>query len=203
MSTSTLDFYFDYSSPYAYLASTQIDTLAADIGRSVRWHPILLGPMFQTMGSAPLVQIPLKGDYALRDFARTARIFDIAYATPDPFPISTVAAARATLAVRRHDMGQAAEFAKRLFAAYFVDGRDLREPEVILDVASRAGIDRDALAAAMVSDDIKAELKRDVEQAIQRGVFGSPFVFVDDEPFWGFDRFPHIRRWAAMPAHSR
>lgn len=195
--TSPLDFYFDYSSPYGYLASTQIDALATDIGRTVNWRPILLGPMFQAMGSAPLVQIPLKGEYSLHDFVRTAGLFDIPYATPESFPISTVAAARATLFLRRQDMALAADFAKRLFSAYFAQGKDIREAPVILEIAAQAGADADTLASGMASDDIKNELKKDVADAMARGVFGSPFVFIDDEPFWGFDRFPHIRMWAS------
>src|SRR3546814_6861230 len=95
--SANFDFYFDFSSPYGYLASTQIEALAAEFGRQVDWHPILLGPMFKTMGSAPLTEIPLKGEYAKHDFERSARLFDIPYSQPETFPISTVAAARAML----------------------------------------------------------------------------------------------------------
>lgn len=199
--TKPLDFYFDFSSPYGYIASTQIDALAADLGRSVNWHPILLGPMFQAMGSLPLVQVPLKGEYALHDFERTARLFDIPYATPEPFPISTVAAARATLFLHRQDTALGADFAKRIFGAYFAQGKDIRELSVILEAAAQAGADSDALAAGMASDDIKNELKENVADAMSRGVFGSPFVIMDDEPFWGFDRFPHIKMWAKKRQH--
>ncbi|MFT0546575.1 2-hydroxychromene-2-carboxylate isomerase [Allopusillimonas ginsengisoli] len=200
--TTPLEFYFDFSSPYGYLASTQIDSLAAELGRGVSWHPILLGPMFQAMGSVPLVQVPLKGKYALHDFERTARLFNIPYATPEAFPISTVAAARATLFLLRHDKALGADFAKRIFTAYFAQGKDIRELPVILETAAQAGADSDALAAGMAGDDIKNELKKNVADAMARGVFGSPFVIIDDEPFWGFDRFPHIKMWAKSHHHA-
>ncbi|KAA0910606.1 2-hydroxychromene-2-carboxylate isomerase [Pusillimonas sp. ANT_WB101] len=195
--TKHLDFYFDFSSPYGYLASTQIEALAAELGRSVNWRPILLGPMFQAMGSVPLIQVPLKGEYALHDFARTASLFDIPYATPESFPISTLAAARATVFLRGQSMELAADFAKRIFSAYFAQGKDIREGPVVLDVAAQAGADVEAVAAGMASDSIKTELKQDVADAMARGVFGSPFVIMDNEAFWGFDRFPHIKMWAA------
>ncbi len=193
----TLDFYFDFSSPYGYMASTQIDDLAHELGRTVNWYPILLGPMFKTMGSAPLVDIPLKGQYARHDFARTAQLFDIPYTTPSPFPIATVAAARATIAVReQHGMQQAGELAKALLKTYFAQGNDISQWPAIHDTASALGLDAEQIQSATQTDAIKNQLKTDVDQAMQRGVFGSPFVWIDGEGFWGFDRLPHVKMWA-------
>src|SRR3546814_15725596 len=92
--TDHVDFYFEFSSPYGYFASTQIEALAAEFQRQVRWHPILLGPMFQATGSAPLVDVPVKGQYSLHDMKRTAKLFNIPFKQPDPFPNGTVSAAR-------------------------------------------------------------------------------------------------------------
>ncbi|MFA5664064.1 2-hydroxychromene-2-carboxylate isomerase [Castellaniella sp.] len=195
-----LDFYFDFSSPYAYLASTRIEALGQELGRDVVWRPILLGPMFQAMGSGPLVDIPLKGAYAERDFARSAQLFDIPYQRPDPFPIATVGAARATLFLRAQGGNLAAAFAHRVFDAYYVQGQDIRDAAILRAQAQAIGFDPAALEQGMADPAIKAALKQDVADAMGRGVFGSPFVFVDDEPFWGFDRFDHIRRWAARQA---
>jgi 2-hydroxychromene-2-carboxylate isomerase len=194
---SPIEFYFDFSSPYGYFASTQIDALAADLGRTVVWRPILLGPMFKAMGSAPLTEIPLKGRYSRHDFERTASLFDITFKQPDPFPIGTVAAARAILVLQQQgDHDKAAALCKRLFKAFFAEGRDIGKAESVLKEAGALGIDAEALSAGMARDDIKAALKSQVEDAMARGVFGSPFLFVDGEPFWGFDRFDYIRRWA-------
>jgi 2-hydroxychromene-2-carboxylate isomerase len=197
---NSIEFYFDFSSPYGYFASTRIDTLAADLGRTVQWRPILLGPMFKAMGSAPLTEIPLKGQYARHDFQRTARLFDIPYDQPDPFPIGTVAAARATLYLQQQgDHDNAVALAKRLFKAYFAERRDISKADTVLQEAGALGIDSNALSAGMGREETKALLKNQVEAAMARGVFGSPFLFVDDEPFWGFDRFDHIRKWAKRP----
>lgn len=192
-----LDFYFDFSSPYAYLASTQIEDLATDLGRIVNWYPILLGPMFKAMDSVPLVSIPLKGDYARHDFARSAQLFGIDYAHPQEFPIATVAAARCTWFLQDQGMALASKFAREVFAAYFARGLDIRDTTVLADIADGIGADSQAMLAGIQTDAIKDKLKNAVTQAMERGVFGSPFIFIDNEGFWGFDRLPHIRMWAA------
>ncbi|MFW7343738.1 2-hydroxychromene-2-carboxylate isomerase [Pollutimonas sp. H1-120] len=193
--TKNFDFYFDFSSPYGYLASTQIEALAAEFGRQVNWHPILLGPLFKTMGSAPLTDIPLKGKYALHDFERSARLFGIPYSQPKDFPIGTVAAARAVLYLQRSAPEKAVDFIKRLYRAYFVEGRNIGESETMLALAAEEGIDTAELANGIAQEETKNLLKKAVSDAMERGVFGSPFVFADGEPFWGFDRFDHIRKW--------
>ncbi len=193
--TANFDFYFDFSSPYGYLASTQIEALAAEFDRRVDWHPILLGPLFKAMGSAPLTEIPLKGKYALHDFERSARLSGIPYSQPKEFPIGTVAAARAVLYLQRDTPEKAVEFAKRLYRGYFAEGRNISEPDTVLALAAEEGIDAAELANGIAQEETKNLLKKAVSDAMERGVFGSPFVFVDGEPFWGFDRFDHIRKW--------
>lgn len=195
--TAPIEFYFEFSSPYGYFASTQVEKLAVEFGRSVNWHPILLGPMFKAMGSQPLTDIPLKGDYARRDFARTAALFDIPYDQPDPFPIATVSAARAVLYVRQHDQQKSVELTKRLYAAYFSEQQNISGTDVVLAIADSIGLNVQDLAEGIGQDSTKAMLRDEVDTAMQRGVFGSPFLIVDGEPFWGFDRFDHIRRWLA------
>jgi 2-hydroxychromene-2-carboxylate isomerase len=193
--TANFDFYFDFSSPYGYLASTQIEALAAEFDRQVNWHPILLGPMFKAMGSAPLSEIPLKGKYSLHDFERSARLFGIPYAQPNEFPIGTVAAARAVLYLQQSAPEEAVDFAKRIYRAYFAEGRDIGKPDTVLALAEEAGLDAPDLSRGMAQEATKDQLKKSVADALARGIFGSPFIIVDGEPFWGFDRFDHIRRW--------
>lgn len=190
-----LDFYFEYSSPYGYFASTRIQELADRLNRKVHWHPILLGPMFKLMGSAPLVDIPLKGAYARHDFQRTAQLFAIPYQQPEPFPIATVSAARATLYVREQQPRLLPAFVKNMYAAYFAEGRAINETDVVLQIATETGLNAQEIGQALANDAIKAKLKTEVDQALERGVFGSPFVLIGNEPFWGFDRFDHIERW--------
>lgn len=191
--SSAIDFYFDFSSPYGYFGSTRIDELAAKYGRTVNWHPVLLGVVFRNTGCAPLTQVPLKGDYSWLDFARTARFHGIDYNRPDPFPIPTQHAARAMLWLQANQgAAVAVAFAKAIYRAYFVDGRNIAEPAQVHHVAQSLGLDAEALEAGATSAAVKEQLKADIESAIGKGVFGSPFLLADGEPFWGFDRFDQL-----------
>jgi len=193
-----LRFHFDFSSPYGYLASERIESLAGRHDRAVDWRPMLLGAAFKVAGTQPLTSIPLKGDYARRDMPRTARFHGIPFAMPAKFPIATQAPARIVLWQHGIDPGGCAPLVHALYRAYFVAGRDISDPDVAADVAAEAGANREGARAAIDDAQIKDALRRDVEAAIAEGVFGSPFVFVDGEPFWGFDRFEQIERWLAQ-----
>jgi 2-hydroxychromene-2-carboxylate isomerase len=190
-----IDFYFDFSSPYGYLASTRIDALAAKYGREVRWRPILLGAAFKVTGLPPLPTVPLKGEYSKHDFLRSARFHGVAYKHPSVFPIATQAPARAVCWLGAEDPAKAKKLAAALYEAYFVRDVNISNPSDTIAVAVTLGVDGAALAAALNDQAVKDKLRVEVEQSIARGVFGSPFVFVDDEPFWGMDRFDQIERW--------
>ena len=194
---SPLDFYFDYSSPYGYLAAMKIDDLAAKYGRSVNWKPILLGAVFKVTGAQPLPTLPLKGDYAKRDIARSARFYDIPIKFPSKFPIASQAPSRAFYWVNDRDPALARKLAKTLYRAYFVDDRDISSPEVTADIAATLGLKRDEVLAALNDPAIKDRLKNEVDAAIKLGVFGSPYIVADGEPFWGMDRLDQLERWLA------
>lgn len=191
--TAPIDFYFDFSSPYGYFGAMRIEELAARHGREVNWHPVLLGVVFKTTGGAPLPTIPIKGEYSLHDFARSARFYGIPYRQPAVFPIASQAAARAVLWARTEaGAAKAVELAKTLYRAYFVDGVNISEAAEVARVASALGFDPAALTEAINSPAVKDGLRAEVEQAMQRGVFGSPFMIVDGELFWGVDRFEQL-----------
>ena len=191
-------FYFDFSSPYGFMASQRIEALAARHGRTVDWRPMLLGIAFKQTGGAPLTEIPLKGDYSKRDFQRIARFHGIeGFHFPSRFPIPTQAAGRIVTWVKREQPQAVPAVAKALYRAYFVADRDISDPEIAADAAADAGIDRAAARRAIDDAAVKDAFRREVDSAIAQGVFGSPFVIVDGEPFWGFDRFDQIERWLA------
>lgn len=193
---SSIDFYFDFSSPYSYLASTRIDALASELGRTVSWRPILLGPIFKQIGTTPLIEIPSKGAYMLRDLERTAQLFGIAYLSPSPFPIATVKAARAMLWVEKNSgEAQARDFAHRTFRAYFTEQKNISDLEIVLGILSQTGLDPKRAAHEIEQENIKVALKDQTADAMARGVFGAPFMFIDDEPFWGFDHLDHLEKW--------
>jgi 2-hydroxychromene-2-carboxylate isomerase len=186
-----LDFYFDFSSPYGYLASHKIDALAARYGRGVTWRPMLLGAAFKASGVQPLVHVPLKGEYSKRDFLRSARFYEVPFRAPEPFPISTLHACRAFYAAAED---KRVPLAKALFKAYFVDNVNIGEADNVLKIAATLGLKPDLNDQAL-----KDKTRAEVDAAVARGVFGSPYIVVDGEPFWGMDRFDQLERWLKEP----
>ena len=189
--SAPIDFYFDFSSPYGYLAANKIEALAAKHGRTVKWRAMLLGVAFKATGSGPLPSIPLKGDYAKRDFLRSARFHGVPFRLPEPFPVSTVAACRAFYGSSEEKQ---VLLAKALYRAYFVDNVNIGEVDNVLKVAASAGCKADINDQA-----VKDRTRAEVDAALARGVFGSPYIIVDGEPFWGMDRFDQLERWLREP----
>jgi 2-hydroxychromene-2-carboxylate isomerase len=195
--SAAIDFYFDFSSPYGFLASQKIEALARQYGRAIDWHPVLLGVIFKETAMAPLTMIPLKGEYSKRDFARSARFHGVEFRMPSKFPIASQAAARIVLWLKGRDPALAVRVAKALYRAYFLSDVDISDPEQAIAVAAKEGVDASEVRVAIGEPAVKDLLKHEVERAIARGVFGSPFIIVDGEPFWGVDRFDQVERWLA------
>ena len=193
-----IDFYFDFSSPYGFMASEKIEALATAHGRAVQWCPVLLGVVFKQTGAAPLTQIPLKGDYSRRDMARSAKYHGIAgFRMPSKFPIPSQAAARIVLWARLQDAALAGRIVHALYRAYFVEDIDISDPDNAISIAAKCGMEPAVARAAIDDPAIKDALRRGNEEAIAKGVFGSPYVVVDGEPFWGMDRLDQVQRWLA------
>jgi len=193
-----IEFWFDFSSPYSYLASEKIEELAARHGRGVAYKPTLLGVIFRTTGGVPLTElVPPKATYFAHDFERSARYAGVPFRHPSVFPIPTVNAARAFLWLQAQDEARAARFLHAAFRAYFAQDRNLAEPEVLAALAGEVGTDAAALARGMQEPAVKDRLKSLVDESIARGVFGAPTIFVDGEMFWGHDRLPQVERWLA------
>jgi 2-hydroxychromene-2-carboxylate isomerase len=189
-----IDFYFDFSSPYGYLAAELIESVAAKHLRQVAWHPVLLGVVFKATGGRPLTEIPVKGEYSKHDFARSARYYGVPYRMPDRFPLATQNAARGFLWLHDRDAAVAKRFAQAIFRAYFVENRDVSDLQTLLGIAETLGV-AEGLEQAVADPVLKDRLRANNAAAQARGVFGSPFFFVDGEPFWGVDRLPQIERW--------
>jgi 2-hydroxychromene-2-carboxylate isomerase len=192
-----LEFYFDFYSPYGYLASTRIDELAKNHGRAVIWRPFLVGATFALTGTRPLLDIPLLGDYSLHDMRRCARDQRVPFQLPENFPKAALAPSRAFYWLVDEQPETAKALARAVYHATFGEGRDGTDAHLVAELAVPLGVDREALLAAIQSPEVKARLKQETETAIERGVFGSPYIFVDDEPFWGNDRLEQIDRWLA------
>jgi 2-hydroxychromene-2-carboxylate isomerase len=194
-----IDFYFDFTSPYGYLGAQLIEPLAARHGRTVAWRPYLLGAAFKLSGMRPPLEMPLRGEYSIRDFQRSARFHGIPYRQPSVFPVPAVAATRAFYWAAAQDANEAVALAKAIYRAYFTEDVNIAEAENVVKIAAASGFPAQAVRAALNDPAIKDRTRAEVDGAIAKGAFGSPYVVVDGEPFWGVDRFDQLERWLRKP----
>ena len=191
-----IEFYFDLISPFGYLASTQIEALAARYGRSVDWKPVLLGiTVLKVMGLPPLTQTPLKKDYIRHDAPRMAQLLGVPFRPHGLTQVNSLAASRAFLWLKARDADLAVRLAKRVYARLWVRGEDITSADSVCDEGEALGVDRGALLAAIESQEMKTGLKEAVDAAIAKGVFGVPLFIVDGEPIWGVDRLWMLEHW--------
>ena len=196
-----IDFYFDFSSPYSYIASEWVQAVAARHSRAVQWHAILLGATFQAAELKSPVSYPLKREYSLRDFARSARFAGVPFEMPGKFPIPTQNAARIFWWL--HDTAspeQAVAWAHAGLRAYFTRAVDLSDIAALRALLKESAIDAAAAEAAYTNPLWKDRLKRENDLAIANGVFGAPYFIVDGEPFWGNDRRQQLEAWLSGQA---
>ena len=195
---SPIDFYFDFISPYGYLGATQVERIAAKHGRTVAWHPFLLGiTVMKVMGLKPVMQVPLKGDYVRHDKPRMARLLGVPLAQPDMTNANSIAASRAFYWLHDRDPALAVAFAKRVLHRLWVEARDITAPESVAEEAVALGVDRAELLATLGSETVKDRLRDEVDAAIARGIFGSPTFVADGEAIWGVDRLWMLEHWLA------
>jgi 2-hydroxychromene-2-carboxylate isomerase len=194
---AVIDFYFEFASPYGYLASLRIDAIAAAYEREVAWRPIMLGAALKVTGGGPNMSLPLKGPYLLHDAPRFARLLDVPFKLPPAMPMNSLAASRAYWWLHAQDLDMAKGFAQAVYHAHWGEGRDMSAPEQVAEVGETLGLPRAELIAGVQDPAIKARLKEETDHSLERGVFGSPFIFIDGEPFWGADRLDQVERWLA------
>jgi 2-hydroxychromene-2-carboxylate isomerase len=194
-----IDFYFDFISPFGYFASLRIDELARRYGRGVQWTSMLVGvSVLKVMGMPPVAGLPLKGRYVVNDAKRYARQHRVAFERPDPYPTSRpVEAGRAFAWAKEIDPAAARRLAALIFHSYFVRCLDIAEDSVLSKCVSDAGLSWCAFEAARTEGAPAGLLRRNVDESIQRGVFGSPFFIVDGEPFFGLEKLPLVDEWLA------
>ena len=195
MAGALIEFYFDFSSPYGYLGAQRIETVAAEFGRTVLWRPVLLGVIFKVTGQSPLVSQTMRGPYAARDMARSARKLGVKFALPEAFPFSSVYPCRIFYWLDGRAPEDAKAYARAVYDAAFAGNNPPAEPEAAVELAAGLGHDRAGVLAGMQDGAIKERLRTEVQQAMDKGVFGSPFFIVDGEPFWGNDRLGEVREW--------
>ena len=189
----TVDFYFDFGSPAAYLAYTQLPALCAETGASVVWKPMLLGGVFQATGNHSPVTIPAKGKYMFKDFARFARRYGVVLNTNPFFPINTLTLMRAAVGLQMRGDSRFGDYVAAMFQAISVDSQNMNDPATVGTVLQAAGFDAAAMLALASEQAVKDQLKAATQEAVERGIFGAPTFFVGDSMFWGQDRLDFVR----------
>jgi 2-hydroxychromene-2-carboxylate isomerase len=186
----SVEIYFDLSSPYSYLASTQIDAVAARHGATVVWKPMVLHAVFKATGNTMPASIAAKATYMFADLQRWSKQYDVPFKFTSRFPVNAIKAMR--LCIAGEPDGKAGAVAKAAFRALWVDDRDLNAEAELRAIAGEAGIDPDKAVAAIESPEVKERLRTYTDEAAKRGVFGAPAIFVGDQLFWGNDRLHHV-----------
>ena len=184
--TKTVDFFYDFASPYSYLAATQIDAVCERQGAVARWRPFLLGAVFKETDNHSPVTIPAKAKYLPLDLEDWAKHYGIEMTMPAEFPINSVRANRAALVAEQH--GLVKEFSRALYEAYWVRGRNASDPEVIAESAERVGLEPANVLAGVERPEIKAKLKTNTAEALALGAFGAPTMVYEGRIYWGNDR---------------
>ncbi len=193
---ATLEFFFDCSSPWTYLAFHGIEALAEETGAELVWRPILVGGVFNAVNPTVYEQranpVPAKARYYAKDLRDWARHVGLELGKPAVFPVNSVKAMRGCLVAQ--DEGRLPAFARRVFEAYWQEGRDVSEPAVLVELAGQAGLDADRFAERIGAPEVKARLRANTEELIERGGFGSPTMFVEREDlYFGNDRLVLVR----------
>ena len=190
-----IEFFFDCSSPWTYLAFHNIQPLAKEFGEEISWRPILVGGIFNTVNPSVYASretpVPLKARYMLKDLSDWARSSGLSIKMPPSvFPVNSVKAMRGCIWSGKDMVG----FARAVFEAYWSEDKDISKDEVLSEICKRVGIDPQKFLAGIAEQAIKDQLKANTDEVMARGGFGSPTIFIDKtDMYFGNDRLPLIR----------
>lgn len=189
----SFEVYFDCSSPWTYLGFHNVQPMAKRLGVGINWKPILVGGVFNTVNQSVYEQranpVRAKARYMVKDMQDWARLAGLTIKFPPSiFPINSVKAMRACIAIQQTEPEKMVPFAMRIFEVYWSEDKDIADHAVLRDCLVRADIEPDPIFAAITTDEIKAALRENTQTLIDRGGFGSPTFFVNDRMFFGNDR---------------
>jgi len=189
--TKSVEFYFDVGSPTAYLAHKRLKQLKLEYGCSIIYHPVLLGGLFKASGNSSPVTVPAKGRYMMmEDLPRFAKRYNVPLNTNPHFPINTLNLMRG--AVSALNEAYFDTYIDTIFNAIWVESRNMGDVDTVIGVLSDAGLDSKAILEATQNPEVKQQLISNTEQAVERGLFGAPTMFVDGEMFFGQDRLQFV-----------
>ncbi|TWC20022.1 MULTISPECIES: 2-hydroxychromene-2-carboxylate isomerase [unclassified Pseudomonas] len=190
--SKTVEFFFDLGSPATYLAYTQLPKICEQTDSQLVYKPMLLGGVFKATGNASPATIPAKGRYMFQDLDRYAKRYGVPLKFNPHFPINTLMLMRAVTGMQLRHPERFQAFIDCLFHALWVEGRSLDDPATVAAVLTRNGFDPNEVLALTADEDVKAALKDNTEQAVKRGVFGAPCMFIGDQMFFGQDRLDFV-----------
>lgn len=189
----TFEFWFDFGSPAAYLAFTQIPRIEAETGAQAIYCPMLLGGVFQATGNHSPATIPAKGKYIFDDFKRFAKRYDVPFNNNPHFPINTLLLMRGAAGMQQQHPEQFSAYCKAVFQAIWVDALNMNDPAIVGAALHKAAFDPQQLMALANDPATKDALKTTTTEAVSRGAFGAPTFFVDGQMFWGQDRLDFVK----------
>lgn len=191
-----IEFFFDCSSPWTYLAFHNIQRLAAELQEPIAWRPVLVGGIFNSVNPSVYAMrdnpVPAKQAYMLKDLQDWARAAGLKIVMPPKvFPVNSVKAMRGCLWLAPR--GQLLPFASAVFEAYWAREEDISQDPVLLKICEQIGVDGDEFLAGIAQPTIKEQLKANTEEVIRRGGFGSPTLYLGDDMYFGNDRLPLVK----------
>ncbi|UTW56708.1 2-hydroxychromene-2-carboxylate isomerase [Kordiimonas sp. SCSIO 12610] len=196
--TKTIEFYFDFGSPTAYLAYKRLIQLQGQYGAKIEFRPMLLGGIFKATGNMSPVMIPAKGQYMGRfDLPRFARRYQVDFNHNPNFPINTLYLMRGYIAAEQ--MGVGTNYLEVMFNAMWVDEKNMGDMSIVTEVLSNAGIDAEKLLMLANTPEVKTTLIEATEAAVARGIFGAPTMFIGDEMYFGQDRLDFVEESLQTP----
>jgi 2-hydroxychromene-2-carboxylate isomerase len=191
--TKQVEFFFDVGSPASYLAWTQLPGLCAEAGAELVYRPFLLGGVFQSTGNKSPMDIPVKGRYVFDDLMRYAKRYNVPLKVNPHFPINTLLLMRGAVAMQLKHPERFIAYVDAVFRAIWVDGRDMNDGSVVAGVLQKIGIDAAMVMADVTDAAVKGELRKTTEDAVARGAFGAPTMFVGRTMLFGQDRLDFVR----------
>lgn len=191
--TKQVEFYFDFGSPTSYLAYTQLPKIAADASAELVWRPMLLGGVFKSAGNQSPVMVALKGVWMWKDMERWANRYGVPLEKNPFFIINTLTLMRGAVGMQMRHPDQFRRYVDAMYRAMWVEPCNLGDAAVVATTLQKAGFDPAAFAAMTADPEVKAKLIDLTDQAVKRGVFGAPTMFVGDEMHFGQDRLDFVR----------
>jgi 2-hydroxychromene-2-carboxylate isomerase len=188
-----VEFFFDFGSPTSYLAYTQLPKIARECGAEIVWRPMLLGGVFKATGNQSPVTIAPKGRWMWGDMDRWARRYGVPLVVNPSFPVNTLTLMRGATGLQMRQPGQFLRYVDVIYRAMWEEPYNLADPDVLGATLQKAGFDAAAFAAMVGDPEVKAKLIATTDEAVKRGVFGAPTMFVGEHMFFGQDRLEFVR----------